>query len=262
MTPSYVLQRCCVVNSNMDSESSYTYRDLVQEYSLTEDSTQWSAMYINDLQINGLHYVQKLPIVLRDVGQCNSNEEVHISEIKFNDMEEMIFEPLLHLPNGCRRILEDTVASPRSSLYVSISEYGTKHIVFKFHGCLIAAGPQGYALYIPRRFFKKLILDCKSRDVDCKFETHDKTGLYYPVDTRLDLSTIWDAISSKNSPKRVDSDRSSVYGDGFTEYCHCHATICIYLSPDRHSIELEDSNDIVVHTGKRNINIFPFNISL
>lgn len=242
----------------MDSDSSCTYKDLVSDYRSTKDSELWSLQEMSDSETSRIFNVSSIPFLLKD-----DTTEDHYSKILTIDnihMEEMMVEPLLWIPESCATQLHYITRSRRDSLFASMSTYGVKHLAFIIPGCLLCRDNFRTRLYIPQRFLKKVVYDCRSKGVDCDFKGSHLKDLYHSVDVDPKLQLVCESVCRHSLPRSVKSALTPIHSDGFNEYYPVQVVVYIILNPDRKLGSSSSSEDTVVFKHKRQIQVFPLNI--
>lgn len=267
----YLLQHCCSLHSEMDidSESSCTYKDYITAYSSTRDSELWTIRHTVESELNSNLNVEKLPIMLCD--DTLSEQVYSVPTIGPLHMEEMMVEPLFSVPYEYRDFIGGIVQNPRGSIPVSISSYGIKCLIFSLYGCITCIRnsdeTDDIGLYIPHRFFKKIVADCESRGVECESSGPHSRQLYHRIslsDSPQSLQTILKQrqveLISTLRLRPVTELLTPSFADGFKLYRPVDVTILIMLDPGKRIKREDESGNFVVHRAKRHVRIVPLSI--
>jgi hypothetical protein len=254
----------------IDSESSCTYKDYITAYGSTRDSELWHTRYTIGTEVNLNLNVDRMPIMLCDETPTEDTNEIPF--ITAAQMEEILMEPLLSVPEEQLSVIQSLVSIRKGSLLVSASTYGSKHLVFSIPGCMLCTGgsdhPDEVSIYVPERFFRKIVIDCSAQGIECESSVDSTLSLYHRVSlmespevSRVPIRDSQMRILSKGNSRRVTRSVTPVFNDGFEFYYPVSMTLLVVLDSQRHIRMEDESGNTVVHRSKRQIKVVPLCIS-
>lgn len=245
----------------MDSETSCTYEEFVSDYKSTSDSEMWSVHYIKDHDINFIFNADKVPVSLRDdTMEVETRSSTEIPTIGQIQMEEMLAEVIFSMPETCVSELQMIARQQKDSLFVSMSTYGFKYLAFKLPGCLLCESESQRALYVPQRLFKKVVLDCRIRGIECEITGSRYNDIYHRVFISSRFEKICESICMSSYAKTVSAALTPIYRDGFNRYYPVKCTMYMVLNPNRRVESPTGSGDTILLRDKRQIQISILNI--
>jgi hypothetical protein len=253
-----------------DSESSCTYKDYVTAYSSTRDSELWHTQYAVNTEANSSLGVERVPIMLRD--EPVPDDVSYIPHIGPSEAEEMTMEPLFSVPNVHQSMVESIIPYKKGSLLVSASTFGLKCLVFSLSGCIMCTQETDntgkVALYIPYRFFKKIVTDCGIQGVECNSQSSRLRSLYHqiqptdiPEAVKSALVASQQSIISSGTARHVTQSLTPVSNDGLKYYYPVDIVLFIVLEPQKKKKMEDESGNIVVHRSKREVKVVPLSVT-
>ncbi len=241
---------------DMDSNSSCTYKDLVSDYADTMDHDLWDVVHIDKSTESRNYMRDRMPVALVDT-TYEVPSFIPIPILGPNDLEEMLMEPLLTLSEDCVNPLDLVFMSNADPILVAASTYGIKYLAYTLTGCLLCHGEGKSDIYIPQRFMRKIVYDCRSKNVMVNFSHSKQRYVYHRITIPHELKDVCRSITSTAMKQYVTEVITPAYNHGHKYYHPVNVSVMVYLVPNRRIESPGGSGDVVVIKDKRTIDVVP-----
>jgi hypothetical protein len=263
--------------------STYTYRDYATEYSNTEDLKSWQPVYLDtNLSQRTLGFKNGVASLIEDFERNPLTDDCGDSAIsvstprvdKFPEMtmemvEECLMEPLVFISDGCAPLsitsdfmptLHAITQGSDSTVLVSASTYGTKHIMFKITGCVLCVNGSDVSLYIPSTLLRKTRDDLSAQSYSCKIKNFVEQNVFHKVTLPKYLLARCMQLHETLPLKRTTRSHTPLLADGFNRYCNIDLIVSISLVPSRTIESSSFDGTAIVQHGKRLIDVIVIDI--
>lgn len=263
--------------------STYTYRDYATEYSATEDLKSWQPVYLDSqLSERTLGLKNGVASLTEDFDRNPLEDDCGDSAIsvsspridKFPEMtmemvEECLMEPLVFISDGCAPLsitnefmptLHAITQGNDSTVLVSASTYGTKHIMFKITGCVLCVNSDDVSVYIPSTLLRKTRDDLYAQSYSCKIKNFVEQNVFHRVTVPKYLIPKCLQLHESLQLKRTTRSHTPLLKDGFNRYGNIDLIVSISLVPSRTSDTSSFDGTTIVQHGKRLIDVIVIDI--
>lgn len=237
----------------MQGLSDSTYKDLVEDYQSTQESTMWHARYLIGNSLN--EHTGQDKLLSSFVDQESPQDTNDIGVLGLNVIDEMAIEPLLKTHQNQVSINLYLMSKPGLSVPVCLSTYGVKHIIFKIPACLICVDDDKQYIYIPSRIPKRIIDDMKYRGIACSMYGKDLKLPYVSIEIPQNLLTKVQEIYRQSNPKPVTINHEPMCTDGFPSYLPTTITMSIELCHLKEKRSRRHGQDMIIQKKPREISI-------
>jgi hypothetical protein len=254
--------------------STYTYRDYAVEYSNTEDLKSWQPLYLNrDLSQRTLGFDDAIVSLVENAVRNPLEDDCPDSPIsvsapraeRFPEMtmemvEECLMEPLVFISDGCEPLYITSEFMPTlhaitrgsdSTVLVSASTYGIKHIMFKITGCVLCVNADNTSLYIPSTLLRKTRDDLLAQSYSCKIKNFVERNVFHKVSVPKSLVRKCMEVYSKSQLRRTTRSHTPLLEDGFDKYCNISLIVSVALVPSRTKDTSSFDGTTIIQHGKR-----------
>lgn len=234
--------------------STYTYRDYATEYSNTEDLKSWQPVYLDSkLSERTLGLANGVASLTEDLDRNPLKDDCGDSAIsvssprvdKFPEMtmemvEECLMEPLVFISDGCAPLsitnefmptLHAITQGNDSTVLISASTYGIKHIMFKITGCVLCINGDNVSVYIPSTLLRKTRDDLSAQSYSCKIKNFVEQNVFHKVSLPEYLVAKCMQLYETLQLKRTTRSHTPLLKDGYNRYCNIDLIVAISLIP-------------------------------
>lgn len=253
----------------MSSNSSCTYKELIDDHVGLKEPSRWDTIIVKNSLISKYFNVDSIIVSLveRSSMDESSMEESSYIEIKSipklmdSQIDEMVVEPLLWVSSKFLNAMK-FVTQDYDVIFMSMSSYGIKHVIFSMEGCLLCADDNNdMSLYVPQIFMKKVVSDCGNKDIECDFKGSESRNIYHNVTIPVHLEDVCNEIMNKIEPREVYSMLTPIYSKGYRRYYNVDLTFAMYLAPNRRLESPGGMQKVMLIRDPRTVKIMPLMIS-
>lgn len=219
----------------MESESSCTYKEIMEDYGSTYDSTLWLESTVPGASI--CHDLHDMTVPVAIVQDLKDVSDTGVQLLDSYSLEEMMMEPILTSYPYCTEYISRISGSHRSPILVCASSYGIKNVIFTIGNCLLCKKKDEIGIYLPRRFMKKVVKDCREMGVSCKLERGGRNDIYYRAYVSPNVTQVCKNVAEVSSFRKISSITTPVYEEGFRRQLTVTVTLSLYLYPNRRIID-------------------------
>lgn len=115
-------------------------------------------------------------------------------------------------------------------------------------------------MYIPKRFIKNTVSDCKERGIECELGSSERRFIYIKIPIPEALRETCSNLYSVSLMRSVRSMLAPVYGDGFQKYCTVSVTACMFLKAGNRRHTIMDDGSTLTIRGERKLELLPLYI--
>jgi hypothetical protein len=261
--------------------STYTYRDYATEYSNTEDLKSWQPVYLDtNLSQRTLGFGNGVASLVEDIDRNpleDNDSAISVSSPRVNKfpemtmemVEECLMEPLVFISDGCEPLpltsefiptLHAITQGSDSTVLVSASTYGMKHIMFKITGCVLCINGDDISIYIPSTLLRKTRDDLLAQSYSCKIKNFVEQNVFHRVSLPKNLLVKSMEVYERSPLKRTTRSHTPLLRDGFNRYCNIDLIVSISLVPSRTSDTSSFDGTTIIQHGKRLIDVIVIDI--